>query len=371
MKNKMGFTLAEILIAVLIVGVLTAMAVPWYKKAIEKSKITSALSILQAVSKSEHTWYLVNNRYTNDFADLDIHLIDKDGNKVEQDSFDNINYTFTLQDDNIKAERNNNEYTIYKFYEEPNIYCLPRDHYICQQFAWDVNQKLCKDIEASWSTTKHKCYNNDQERCDALNLDYLEEGKCGYTNTTNKTIGEETYCIGNIGGGCSGLTVENGGVCQGDIITACRNIKVNRGGSCIATGLGHHGACSRSTYTAAGCTAEAQDGCSYSEFNQGSTCWAKGGAENYAYWNFMCANSVYNGSKCVADSTGGTNACYNSTFTTGGICEATTPTACQSITVYEGSKCIAKRSGTCTGNYLGGCCEDYGKNFCPSYAKKC
>ena len=142
--NKTGFTLIELLIVVLIIGVLTAVALPGYRKAVERSRVTDALTTMQAVAKSEHGWYLTNNDYTKDFANLDIDLIDENGEKAEGESYDTVNYTFTLQDNSIMAQRSNNEYTLYKMYEDPNIYCLPQDHYICEQFGWGVNRALCE-----------------------------------------------------------------------------------------------------------------------------------------------------------------------------------------------------------------------------------
>ncbi|MBR4355413.1 MAG: prepilin-type N-terminal cleavage/methylation domain-containing protein [Elusimicrobiaceae bacterium] len=51
MKN--GFTLIEILVAVLIMGILVAMAVPTYEKAIEKSRIAEARTMLKRIYDSK------------------------------------------------------------------------------------------------------------------------------------------------------------------------------------------------------------------------------------------------------------------------------------------------------------------------------
>ena len=104
-----GFTLIELLVLVLIIGILSAVALPAYRKAVEKSRVADALTTMQAVAKSEHSWYLAKGRYTDDFANLDIDLIDVDGERAEGESYDTVNYTFTLQDTAIKAERNNGE----------------------------------------------------------------------------------------------------------------------------------------------------------------------------------------------------------------------------------------------------------------------
>ena len=73
MKNK-GFTLIEILIAVLIIGILAAIAVPQYQKGVEKSKALQGLTLLKSVIEAINVYYLANGVYPSSFDKLDISI---------------------------------------------------------------------------------------------------------------------------------------------------------------------------------------------------------------------------------------------------------------------------------------------------------
>ena len=71
MKNH-GFTLIEMLATVLIVGVLAAVALPQYQKAILKSRLVALTPGLSAVRDGEESFYLVNRHYTMNMRELDV-----------------------------------------------------------------------------------------------------------------------------------------------------------------------------------------------------------------------------------------------------------------------------------------------------------
>ena len=71
-NTRRGFTLIELLVVVLIIGILTAVALPQYKIAVMKSRITQVIPYLKAVTNAEEVYYLANGEYTNDMSKLDV-----------------------------------------------------------------------------------------------------------------------------------------------------------------------------------------------------------------------------------------------------------------------------------------------------------
>ncbi len=69
--NK-AFTLIELLVVVLIIGILSAVALPQYQKAVEKARLTEAFIGLKALATASDIYFLANNTRPYDFTVLDI-----------------------------------------------------------------------------------------------------------------------------------------------------------------------------------------------------------------------------------------------------------------------------------------------------------
>ena len=71
-KRHQGFTLLELLVVVIVIGILASLAVPRFLKTIEKARVAEAKTILGEVRSSEFRYRLDNAAYTTCFALLDV-----------------------------------------------------------------------------------------------------------------------------------------------------------------------------------------------------------------------------------------------------------------------------------------------------------
>ena len=67
-----GFTLIELLVVVLIIGILAAMALPQYFKAVERSRMTEAVTLMDSIVKAQRRKFMQTNHYASRFEGLDV-----------------------------------------------------------------------------------------------------------------------------------------------------------------------------------------------------------------------------------------------------------------------------------------------------------
>ena len=338
---KKGFTLVELLIVVLIIGILSAVAVPMYQGAVDKSRWSTLLTSAKALQTAQEAAHMETGSYAYDLNDLSIGLAGEvvDGNKYQLEQAQYIMDTKAPSQSMILGQTD----TL------PNVRLsmalkMPDTYLFCDAKAGDARaERLCGKLlmgqkagskdgyskylldypgPCAWANSTGQCYVSEEARCTALGMPY-GGGMCGYSEEQKKEINEGGVCIGTGERGCANATVNEGGLCQGD---------------------GHNA-------------------CGWSTFNEGSTCTGT----VYGGCNF----STFNGGECNGDSKGGAS-CIGNIFNEGSVCNGYhRGTNCYENTYNQGSRCNAYAKGTCTGTYNGGCCEDYGKGYCPADAPKC
>ncbi len=71
MKNR-AFTLIEVLVVVLIIGILAAIALPQYQRAVAKSHFSNLKLMVNSIEKAQEAYYLAHDDYSDNFNNLDI-----------------------------------------------------------------------------------------------------------------------------------------------------------------------------------------------------------------------------------------------------------------------------------------------------------
>ncbi|MBR5608946.1 MAG: prepilin-type N-terminal cleavage/methylation domain-containing protein [Elusimicrobiaceae bacterium] len=159
---KRGFTLIELLVVVLIIGILSAVALPQYRIAVEKTKISEANIILKSLTDACTRYCLENacsdeGAYNWDNIDIELNgMAEADGGACRQGK----NFYYCLDTPNIEIwagrglRDNDSDYYInYRFKEEYNP-----GSYIRTCFAvTDWGAKVCSSVCGKKTLTDNEC----------------------------------------------------------------------------------------------------------------------------------------------------------------------------------------------------------------------
>lgn len=92
--NKKGFTLTEVLTAVLIVGVLASVALPKYMRSVERSRAVEAMSAIKAINDAIYAFFSDKETCPARFSQLVVTLPSSEGDNT--DTISTKNFRFTL-----------------------------------------------------------------------------------------------------------------------------------------------------------------------------------------------------------------------------------------------------------------------------------
>ncbi|MBR4591705.1 MAG: prepilin-type N-terminal cleavage/methylation domain-containing protein [Elusimicrobiaceae bacterium] len=383
MQNKNavnhGFTLVELLIVVLIVGVLMSIALPMYQGAVDKSRWAKLLTPARTIANAEEAILMSQGKYTTEKDDLSISLPD-DGEYTytlyTTENGDDGNFV-RLESDKLADVRLKRYYTQDENYPEmlfcealstndrANTLCSKRlqgsqidttsdgyKSYILSSI--DIsNADGCGKMKWFWSSKTSTCYTKESDRCTANGMDMQGSGDAAFCG-----------CAGSTNWGCQYVKIDEGGECRAYSGTtgACK-AKFYAGAKCVAEGGSERGCYNAEISSGGKCIAnEGSDrGCHQVTVNSGVTCEANEGSVE------ACYDSTINGGECIARE-GSERACYGMRVNDGGVCEGHAPHSCQSR-FNAGSTCNGWVSGACEkgvgrSDLFKGTCNGYADGAC-------
>lgn len=74
--TRSGFTLVELAVVIVIIGVLAAFAVPRFRASVERSKAAESFNYLSAIQAAQERYHAKQGIYASDRANLDIQFSD-------------------------------------------------------------------------------------------------------------------------------------------------------------------------------------------------------------------------------------------------------------------------------------------------------
>lgn len=96
--GRRGFTLVELTIVLLLIGILAAMAIYTYRMMINKARMTQAKTVLGHLTKTEAAYFTDHDRYTDNIVLLDFDPVKYNYYEVSVVLLDNgMNYLGTAR----------------------------------------------------------------------------------------------------------------------------------------------------------------------------------------------------------------------------------------------------------------------------------
>ncbi len=143
MNKKHGFTLIELLAVVVILGILTSIALPQYRKSIQRAEAANALINLKTIFDSAKRYKATHSAWPTSVSQLDVDLynISSEGNMGE------FQYTFepgfggNVSACRLKGNDSDSAYCLQAYYQKNNT----RDVYQCLYLS-EKYKPLCQSL---------------------------------------------------------------------------------------------------------------------------------------------------------------------------------------------------------------------------------
>ena len=149
---KKGFTLVELLVVVLIIGILSAVAMPQYQKSVEKSRLSEVMMNLRTIREAYEFYQLENPGGTETFKEFaTVELAG--GNWEEETTYSTKNFRYDFFVDGVEVYRNNDDYSLVLRKSGGYAACAgkPEGEWCkgCYTHETDVGKNICSSLKSS------------------------------------------------------------------------------------------------------------------------------------------------------------------------------------------------------------------------------
>ncbi len=269
-----GFTLIEVLIVVLIIGVLSAIAVPQYQKAVLKSRFASLVPLGKALNEGNEAYYLEHDSYTDNVGNLDV---------TTQNNQAEVTLGNEPQHQYVKLTRSDIHNNLV-MYQKRSVNFPGEIHCEAVQDNTQANWLCAESLKGEYVGTRggYKTYSLDPSPNGVLARMYngdsgvtlLAGDTCTGQCTGVKAYGEGAKCIGNGFITCRNGTFEDGATCEGTGAHSCRDGSFKNGSTCeaeVSSACGCYGRCSSYTNQSS-CQGKVSGSCGLGKYTDHSFC---------------------------------------------------------------------------------------------------